>query len=459
MSTPTLVHDKAGSKDKKALGLVACTALIIGNMVGSGFYLSPASLAPYGLLAIVGWIVMGLGAVCLGLVFARLAHTSPATGGPYAYTRAAYGDFAGFLVAWGYWISIWASLPAIAVAFTGYLAKLMPALKESRPVAIAVTLGVMWLVVLINLVGVREAGFFQSITTFAKLIPFIAIATLGLLWVRLDHFSAFNPSGKPLLESSAAVAPLIMFAYLGLESATVPAGDVRDPERTIPRATLLGISTAALLYVLGTVTVMGVIPLEQLAKSSAPFSDAASAMWGHWAGSLIAIAALISSVGALNGWTLLMGQVPMAAAQDGLLPTWIGRRSKRGVPAIAIVISASLASALLLLQASGGQRLLAFYSFVVNLSTMAAVIPYVFCSLAGVILARRTNVVPSGRRQSSFKVVEIVAFIFAIWTIYGCGPQAVLFGLLLLLLGIPLYVWMRSRDQSLGATVVSQKIA
>jgi len=215
-----------------------------------------------------------------------------------------------------------------------------------------VSIGVIWLVVLINLRGVREAGLFQSITTFTKLIPFFAIATLGLLWVRPHNLAAFNPSGKPLFEASAAVAPLIMFAYLGLESATVPAGDVRDAQRTIPRATLLGISAAALLYVLGTVTVMGVIPREQLAHSSSPFADASSAMWGHWAGGLIAVGALISSLGALNGWTLLMGQVPMAAAQDGLLPIWFGRRSERGVPAIAILISASLATALLLVEAS-----------------------------------------------------------------------------------------------------------
>src|SRR5690349_19386141 len=108
MSTPVLARDKVTSTQTKALGLAACTALIIGNMVGSGFYVSPSSLAPYGLLAIVGWIVMGAGAVCLGLVFARLARSHPATGGPYAFTRAAYGDFSGFLVAWGYWISIWA---------------------------------------------------------------------------------------------------------------------------------------------------------------------------------------------------------------------------------------------------------------------------------------------------------------------------------------------------------------
>jgi APA family basic amino acid/polyamine antiporter len=448
MTTPSLVRDEVASKEtRKALGLVACTALIIGNMVGSGFYLSPTSLAPYGPLAIVSWIVMGIGAVCLGLVFARLARVSPATGGPYAFTRAAYGDFPGFLVAWGYWISIWASLPAIAVAFTGYLAQLMPALKQSRPLVIAVTLGVIWLIVLINLLGVREAGMFASITTFTKLIPFLAIASIGLLWVRRDNFSVFNPSGKPLFAAGAAVAPLIMFAYLGLESATVPAGDVRDPERTIPRATLLGISSAAILYVLGTVTVMGVIPRAQLERSSSPFSDACSAMWGHWAGGLISIAALISSLGALNGWTLLMGQIPMAAADDGLFPTWFGRRSKRGVPATAIVISAIFATTLLLVLASGSNGLMAFYNFVVSLSTMAAVIPYVFCSLAGVILIPRKNLRGSKTAGKAFWIVEILAFIFAIWTIYGCGAEAVLYGLLLLLLGLPLYVWMQSKGQ------------
>ena len=444
MSTPTVIHVKGTSGDKKALGLAACTALIMGNMVGSGFYLSPVSLAPYGLLAIVGWIVMGIGAICLGLVFARLAHACPATGGPYAFTRAAYGDFPGFLVAWGYWISIWASLPAIAVAFTGYLAQLVPALTKNRPMVVVVTLGVIWLVVLINLLGMREAGVFQTITTFAKLIPFFAIATIGLLWVRPHNLAAFNPSGKPLFEASAAIAPLIMFAYLGMESATVPAGDVRNPEQTIPRATVFGISATALLYVLGTVTVMGVTPHEQLARSSSPFSDAASAMWGHWAGGLIAIAALISSLGALNGWTLLMGQVPMAAAQDKLFPTWFGRRSSRGVPAVAIFISAGFATALLLVQASGARGLVSFYNFIVALSTMTAVVPYAFCSLAGAILIRRAGSAPNARRQFPFTLVEIVGFVFAIWTIYGCGAEGVLYGLLLLLMGIPLYVWMHS---------------
>ena len=239
---------------------MACTAIVVGNMVGAGFYLAPSALAPYGLLAIVAWIVMGIGAGCLGLAFARLARIAPATGGPYAFTRMAYGDFAGFLVGWGYWISIWASLPAIAAAFTGSLLALVPAARGSRPISVAITVGAMWLVVIANLRGVKTAGAIASITTYAKLVPFGAIAVLGLFYVDGEFFSTLNPSGQSLLAASAALAPLTMFAFLGLESATVPAGDVVDPERTIPRSTLLGVGVSSLLYVLGTTVVLGVVP-------------------------------------------------------------------------------------------------------------------------------------------------------------------------------------------------------
>src|SRR5436190_15250466 len=172
------------SGNAKTLGLAACTAIVVGNMVGSGFYLSPSALAPYGLLAILAWILMGIGAVCLGLTFARLARITPATGGPYAYTRLGFGDFAGFLVAWGYWISIWASLPVIAVAFTGSFIEMVPGLRGNRPVAIAITLAAIWFVTLLNLRGVKEAGIFAEITTYTKLIPFAAIAVVGLVFIR-----------------------------------------------------------------------------------------------------------------------------------------------------------------------------------------------------------------------------------------------------------------------------------
>lgn len=430
----------AATPATKGLGLAACTAVVVGNMVGSGYYLSPSAVAPYGLLAVLMWVVMGAGAMCLGLTFARLAAIAPATGGPYAYTRMAYGDFAGFLVAWGYWISIWASLPAIAFAFAGSLMNALP-LLNNKPMALTLTLGAIWAVVLINLRGVKAAGVFAEVTTYSKLVPFVAIAIVGLFYVQGDNLAEFNPSGEPLLQAAAALAPLTMFAYLGLESATVPAGDVRDPVRTIPRSTLIGVGIAAALYVLGTVVVLGVVPREQLARSVAPFADAARLMWGEWAAVGVTAAVIVSSIGALNGWTLLMGQVPMAAANDRVFPSAFGRVSARGVPALGIVISATLATAMVCLQALGAPGVRAFYNLVVSLSTMTAVVPYAFCALAvGLVAAGRT-----GQAAPWVGVVGVVAFVFSLFTIYGCGPTAVLYGLMLLLLGIPVYVWQRRR--------------
>jgi amino acid transporter len=424
----------------KSLGIAACTAIVVGNMVGSGFYLSPAAVAPYGSLAIVVWALMGVGAICLGLTFAKLARLRPETGGPYAYTRIAYGDFPGFLIAWVYWISIWASLPVIAIALAGALIDMFPSL-QSRIVATVLTLGAIWLVVLINLRGVKEAGLFAELMTYSKLIPFGAVAIIGLLYIDPTHFSLFNASGKPLLSATAALAPLTMFAYLGLESATVPAGDVRNPEQTIPRSTILGIIIAMLLYIFGTIAVMGIVPHEQLVKSVAPFSDAARIMWGPWGATAISIAVILSAIGALNGWTLLMGQVPMAAARDGLFPPIFSRMSEQGVPAIGIIISAILSTILILIQAAGASGFQSFYALVVGLSTMAAVIPYAFCAMATGLIASPGQ----GGSVPRITIIEIAAFIFAVFTLYGCGAEAVLYGVLLLMLGIPVYVWQRRR--------------
>jgi len=431
------------SANNKSLGVIACTAIVVGNMVGSGFYLSPSAVAPYGVLAILMWIVMAIGAICLGLVFARMARMAPATGGPYAYTRMAFGDFMGFLIAWGYWISIWASLPVIALAFTGAIINLMPTL-QTKMMVVGLTLGAIWFVVLVNLRGVKAAGLFAEITTYSKLLPFGVVALVGLIYIQPGHFTEFNPSGQSLFTATAALAPLTMFAFLGLESATVPAGDVRDPARTIPRSTILGIVIAAVLYVLGTVVVMGVVPHEQLLTSAAPFTDAARIMWGPIGAGAITLAVILSSIGALNGWTLLMGQVPMAAAQDRLFPPAFGRMSGRGVPAVGIILSAGLATALVLVQAAGSPGVRAFYNLVVSLSTLTAAIPYAFCALAGGFVAARaagTGKVPR------VKLIEIIAFIFSMFVIYGCGPEAVLYGLVLLLLGIPVYTWQRRRAQ------------
>ena len=451
MSGATLAtaRDETG---ERSLGLATCTALVIGNMVGSGFFIAPAALARFGTTALIGWAVMAVGAISLGVVFARLARIAPATGGPYAYTRMGFGRFAGFLIAWGYWISIWASLPAIAAALVGYLRALVPALAGHMLVGIAIGLGSMWGVALVNLRGVKEAGIFQAVTTYAKLIPFVSIALLGLFWVDWHTFETINPSGKPFLGALAATAPLTMFAFLGIESATVPAGDVIDPRRTIPRATVVGTLISALIYILGTAVVMGVIPRETLMHSSAPFADAARLMWGGWAGTVIALAAIVSSLGALNGWTLMLAQVPMAAARDGAMPPVFGHLSPRGVPARGLLISVSLSTLLALLSTSGTSAFVAFYELIVNLSTDAAMVPYVFCSLVEAILWVNRRPVSRALRIGPFMPVAIVAFVFSMGTIYGAGAEAGMWSLILILLAGPVWVFLRDGSSVPGET-------
>lgn len=436
--------------NKKSLGLWTCTALIIGNMIGSGFFIAPAALAPYGTVAIIGWGLMAMAAVSLGMVFARLARIAPSTGGPYAYTRMGFGRFTGFLVAWGYWISIWASLPAMAAGLVGYLNNLFPALHGMTGVNVAIGLGSIWIIAAINIKGVKEAGMFQAATVYTKLIPFIGISVFGLFWVDWSHFAVLNPSDQPFFSALAATAPLTMFAFLGIESATVPAGDVEDANKTIPRATIIGTVVSSLVYILGTTVVLGVLPRDVLINSSAPFADAAYAMWGSTAATIISVAAVISSLGAINGWTLLMGQVPMAAARDGAMPRVFSKVNSAGSPKYGILISATLASLLLVSNASGGKAMAAFYNLIVDLSTDAAMIPYVFCCVVEGILFVKKDKLSKVLNIKHYIPFGTVAFIFSVATIYGSGPSAGMWSLLLLMLAVP--VWLLIEKENYGTS-------
>ncbi|MEM7172540.1 MAG: amino acid permease [Pseudomonadota bacterium] len=426
-----------------SLGVWTCVALVVGNVVGSGFFLAPAALAPYGAVAIIGWLVMSIGAMCLGLVFARLGRIAPETGGPYAYTRKGFGDFAGFLVVWGYWISIWASLPAIAIAVADYMEVFIPSLAGNQAGKLAIALGSMIGVALLNMRGVKEAGRFQLIVVGIKLVPFLAVAFIGLFWVDWSHFTPVNPTPMPFFLALAATAPFTMFAFSGVESATVPAGDIKNPRRTIAIATIAGTLTAAMIYTFGTLSVMGVMGRPALAQSSAPFSDAASIMWGSWAGYVIAAAAVLSSIAALNGWTLVMSQVPLAAARHGLLPSAFAELNRKGVPAKGIIISLSLATAILILQSTGAKALIEVYDFVVRLSTVTDMVPYVFCCFVEGIILLTVGKRLGYLNPMTYLPIAIVAFLFSMVTIYGAGAEAAMWGFLLLLTGLPVFVAIR----------------
>jgi APA family basic amino acid/polyamine antiporter len=418
------------------------TALVVGNMIGSGVFLLPASLGPYGAVSMVGWAVSSAGAMLLALTFAWLARDLPRAGGPYAYTRAAFGDFPAFLVAWGYWISICAGNAAIAVALVGYLGFLWPVLDATPGMAAIVAVVTVWLLTWVNHRGVREAGGLQLVTTVLKLVPLVAIGTLGLVFAEWKNFMPFNPSGQSTFGAVSVTATLTLWAFLGLESATIPAAEVEDPVRTIPRATLLGTAIAAVVYVLGTVAVMGVLSPAAVTTSTAPFADAAERMWGGWASYAVALGAAVSCLGALNGWILLQGQIPLAAAMDGLFPTVFGRRSARGTPTPALALSSMLIT--LIVAANYTKGLVGAFTFIILFATLAVLIPYAFSTMGLVVSDLRRKQAPSAHRIT----VALLAFAFSLWAIVGSGAEIVLWGCVLLLAGVPVYWAMVRRKRS-----------
>jgi APA family basic amino acid/polyamine antiporter len=424
----------------RPLGLWSAIALVAGNMIGSGVFLLPASLAPYGTVSLYGWAITLGGALLLALTFSRLAARGAQAGGPYAYAREAFGDTTGFMIAWSYWISIWCANAAIAVAFAGSLGSLFPELVSTPFRGAACALAALWLCTAINLAGVREAGRLQIVATVLKLVPLLAFGGIAIWWLdaRLmadatSAIAAAKEADTPAtwLGALHMTVALTLWAFLGLEAATVPAGAIHDAERTIPRATLIGTLLAGIATILACTAVLGLVPPDIAAGSTAPMADAAKALWGPAAGVAIAVVAAISCFGALNGWVLLSAQLPMAAAHDGLFPKVFARTDAHGTPRFGVLASTALAS--LLVVANYTESLAKVFTFAILLSTAATLLPYVFSSAAWLKLGR------GGR------VVAVLALLYSVYALVGTGRDALIWGAVLVAAGLPLHLVLKYR--------------
>lgn len=426
-----------GLPRQRSLGFWSCTALVMGNMIGSGIYLLPRDLAVYGGISLLGWLVTTLGALSLALMFAQLARTLPRAGGACAYSQAGLGDFAGFLVAWGYWISMLAGNAAIAVAMVGSLSWFWAPLGSDPVVGAAAAMGAVAMFTWINVLGVRTAGRVQVYSTILKIIPLAAIAVCGLWWLEPSHFQPFHRGGGSGWSAVNATAALTLWAFLGLDSATVPADDVVNPGRTIPRATLVGTALTALIYVTSSVAVMGLVPPGELERSVTPFADAAGMIWGSWGGAVIAAGAGVACMGALNGWILNTGQIPAAAARDGFFPRFFASGAAGSAPTVALVLSGVLVC--LLIAAKYHNGLGQLFNFAILLSTMTVLVAYVFSAVAQVLLLQREDSAVRGWRLIRILAATGAAFVYSVWAIAGTGYESVYWGFLLLLAGMPVY--------------------
>ena len=430
----------------RQLGFWLCLALVVGNIIGSGVFLLPASLAPYGINSVFGWMVTAAGAMLLAFVFARLARIYPQAGGPYVYPRVAFGELAGFLMAWGYWMSVWVGNGAIAIGTVAYLAELIPFIKTTTGAPAVTAVGLIWLLTLLNWRGVKHAGVFQLLTTVLKLLPLLAVIVLALLLIGAQDTAVIRMEPQPFsLDAVTASAALTLWALLGLESATVPADNVIDPERTIPRATLWGTLISALIYVAACSTVMLLIPGAQLAESNAPFADALRLFWGDRAAEILALFAFISGFGALNGWILIQGEMPRVLAREGVFPKVFAAESRYGTPGAALFITSALASVLVLMNYSSS--MVKIFTFVILVSTAAFLVMYLFCSLAALKLAWRGDLGLQGRKLGALLIIAMLAAIYSLWTLYGAGAEAFWWSMTLFAAGVPVYFGMRRRKE------------
>jgi amino acid transporter len=436
--------DKPGNLElKRELGLAAAVAIVVGNCIGSGIFTSAASLAAASnpKTAILAWVITSVGSLLIALSFASLGTAIPRTGGPIVYTRAAFGDFAGFLIAWTYWIGAWVGNAAIITAFMLYFTYFIPA--TATPVfAFLITSGILWLFTIINILGVKGAGRVSIVTTILKvgaLVVFVIIAALHFNPAMLGTVSSARVSGMSTLPAAIAIA---LWAFVGIESATVPAGEIKNPEKNIRKSTIYGTLLAAGVYIIVSIVGMGVLDQSALANSNAPLADIINkATGGTWGGNFIALGAIVSTLGASSGWILTTARSAFGASQDRLFPAVFGKiHPKYLTPVNSLIISGLAANVLLILNYMG--TLSSAFNFMLLLATLAFLPAYAFSAAADIILLKNR---PSEFNIFSFlknSFFALLAFGYSIYAIYGTGATVVMYGFILMLLGIPVYLFM-----------------
>lgn len=432
--------------------------MVVGSIVGVGIFNLPSSLAPYGPITLVSLGLTTIGALALARLFASLSRRMPADGGPFAYARVAFGNKLGFANAWSYWITAWAGNAAIAVGWVLYVEVFINK-GQTKIWSILLVLAGLWIPALVNLSGIKNIGSVQVVTTIAKFVGLAFVAVVGLFYIKSANFHPFNVSGRGSISAIGSGAAIALFSYLGLETASVAAKNVRDPDRNIPRSTLLGTLATAIVYVLSLVVVFGVVPDSALQKSTAPFSTAVNHMFGgtFW-GYAMAVVVIISGIGALNGWTLVTAEMPRAAAQDGVFPQRFERLNRHGSPAFGVIASTALASIAIIINYLGSTGVTVFTTLIL-MTGITAAIPYGFSALAQIkwrLADRREIETPRFIRDMTVAVLAVVFSCFFIYYSRNTGHSFwVYWGSFLLtagafVLGIPVYNSQRHRMTSPG---------
>lgn len=417
---------------KPRLDFIQLTSLVSGNLIGSGVFLLPATLAAFGSISLLGWAFTTFGAIILALIFSELSNKVPKAGGPYAFAKAAFGNHVGFFTAWGYWILGWISNTALLVGSVGALTVIFGEFSSST--ILILELSILAAITIFNLFDIQTTGNGTLILTAAKVVPLIVLPIVGIYFIDFNNFAAFNVTEKPFFESLNAVAFITLWGFVGLETGTVPGDEVVNPRRTVPLATICGTIIAAIIYVLGTVMIFGVIPNSELVNSKAPYAEAASIIFGGAWGIPVAVLALISCIGALNGWTMIVGRIPEAAAKDSLFPKIFAKTNRYNSPHYSIIISALLTMPLIVLTVDS--NLIKQYNFIIDISVTFLLVIYAVCIFALFRLSLKN------KSLTAYKLsLILIGFAFLCWAMWSASVNMVLLSFTLVLLGIPLWLY------------------
>ncbi|WP_046180781.1 amino acid permease [Domibacillus tundrae] len=453
--------------DKK-WGVWLLTAIVVGNMVGSGIFMLPSTLAqmasPLGVT--LAWLLTGFGVLMIALVFNALSVRQPdLTGGPQSYARALfqspkYGKTAGFSMVWGYWVANWISNVAIITSFAGYLSAFFPIMRSEhvlfsagsqeialgRAVTFIVCSLLLWGTHLILITSIKSAGKLNFIATSSKVIGFMLFITAALFVFQLSNFGdLYTPivdsEGKShgLFSQMNLAAISTLWAFVGIESAVILSGRAKS-QRDVGRATVLGLLIALVIYMALTLIIMGVLPQEVLKTSDKPFVDALSVLIGDTGATVMALLAVISLFGSTIGWILLSSEVPYNAAKTGIFPAYFAKLNKKGSPARALTVTNMMSQIFIFSTISG--TISEAYTFLTTSATLAYLIPYLVSALFLLKLSLKGDIYePGDKSRVSHGIIAALAFIYSLWVIKSGTADWTTFslGMGLFLLGIVLY--------------------
>ena len=424
------------SDQHRVIGFWKGWSIAVGCAIGSGIFMMPTMLAPYGLLGFGGWLVAGAGSILVALTMARLVKRIPKTGGPYVYVNEGLGTFSGFIIAWTYWVACVSAIAGISIAFVGYLGFFLPQIANSQIYALLASLLLIWIIVFLNIRSLENSSKFQLISTLLKLLPLVFIVLLGAFNFNVNNLPELNPSNLHPISLIATVTTLVMWSFIGIETATVPADNVINPQETIPKVLIASVITILVLYILVSIAIAALVPTSELLNSSAPFALAASKILGVTGGTIVSLGALISTLGSLNANTLTAGNLSLAAARDGLLPSKFVILSKNGTPIFTYLLTGAFVSILLILNYTKG--IVNAFVFMAMLSTLSTLIAYAFCAIAEFKFSRADE---KNLQRNNALLISCGTFLYAFFAIWGAGIEMIIYSIILILIGTPIYLF------------------